>query len=382
MRLISSIDTAMPDVGNRWHYHARWNDSERLWEQDFRQLADCGFDLLRWQVPWSLVEPRRREYHWELIDPKVELASRLGLEIFYPVVHFNIPSWIAGDTVQHSVCSDGLSDAVAEYTDAVLSRYRFRLVIPIVEVETDAFQRGAAGNWQPHERSQAAYRRIHQNLITAFRAGAEIARSHNATVFCSEPASAIDTVLDLRGSFDIAGIDLYPHMHRELSILGHLRRWWSAAQRPLCIGEFGTPETYDPISGRDDYDRFITAGVDRHRLLQARELRHALVQAEREGIPIPFGGWYPGIGNVGWGNALTQERKGVDCDRAGLVDLVRQPDGSLRRVLCTNLVREVMEMREADRTTALPLTRPARPALVSGDLTASNAPVEPERKAA
>jgi len=341
----------MPDVGKQWNYHARWNDSERLWQEDFRQLADCGFDLLRWQVPWSLVEPRRGEYHWELIDPKVELATKLGLEIFYPVVHFNLPCWIAGRGAQHAVYSDALPETVAHYTDAILSRYRFRLMIPIVEVQMDAFQRGLAGNWQPHQRGAGCFGPIYDNLVKAFRLSATVAHSHGATVFCSEPASAIDAVLDLKGSFDIAGIDLYPHMHRETSILGYLRRWWTAAERPLCIGEFGTPETYDPVSRHDDYDRFIKAGVDRHRVLQAGELRRALVQANLEGIPIPYGGWYPGIGNVGWGNALTKERKGVDCDRAGLVDLVRQPDGSLKRVLCHDLLREVMTLRHANATT-------------------------------
>src|SRR4051812_45522066 len=96
MRLISGIDTAMPDVGRRYNYHARWNQHEQLWREDFVQLADCGFDLLRWQVPWSLVEPRRGKYNWQLIDEKVELATKLGLEIFYPIAHFNYPGWITG----------------------------------------------------------------------------------------------------------------------------------------------------------------------------------------------------------------------------------------------------------------------------------------------
>ena len=68
--------------------------------------------------------------------------------------------------------------------------------------------------------------------------------------------------------------------------------------------------------------------------------------ARQEGIPIPFGGWYPGTGNIGWGQALTQDRTKFDCDRAGLVDLARQPDGSLRRVLCHDLVREVLGLGE------------------------------------
>jgi beta-glucosidase/6-phospho-beta-glucosidase/beta-galactosidase len=166
----------MPDVRTRWNYHARWNQSERYWQDDFRQLADCGFDLLRWQVPWSLVQPEKGEYRWELIDPKVELASKLNLEIFYPIVHFNVPSWIAGRGFRHAVYARELGDHLAEYTDRLLARYKFRLVIPVVEVQMDAFQRGWLGNWQPHQKSRTSYRLIYQNLLRAFRRSAAVAR--------------------------------------------------------------------------------------------------------------------------------------------------------------------------------------------------------------
>jgi hypothetical protein len=346
MRLMSGIDTAMPDVRTKWNYHAAWNHNDRLWQEDFRQLADCGFDLLRWQMPWSLVEPSPGEYQWDLIDPKVELATRLGVEIFYPVVHFNFPAWLPASGEKHAVLSSQLADRVAAYTDRLLSRYHFRLVIPIVEVQMDAFQRGLVGNWQPHLKSRAHYRKMQANLVQAFRAGAAVARQHGATVFCSEPATEISTVLALRDSIDIAGIDLYPHMHRQRTVIGWFRHWWRSTGRPLCISEFGTPETYDPITRLDNCGTFIPAGQDDLRVKQAVLLRGALDQARKEGIPIPFGGWYPGTGNIGWGQALTEDRSCFDCDRAGLVDLARQPDGSLTRVLCKELVREVLGLRE------------------------------------
>jgi hypothetical protein len=346
VRLMSGIDTAMPDVKKKWNYHAQWNQNDRLWREDFQQLADCGFDLLRWQMPWSLVEPAPGEYRWDLIDPKVEMATQLGVEIFYPVVHFNFPAWLPFSGERHAVFSSQLADRVAIYTDKLLSRYNFRLVIPIVEVQMDACQRGLLGNWQPHFKSRKQYRQMHQNLIEAFKAGAAVAKQHGATVFCSEPAPEISTVLALRDSIDVAGIDLYPHMHRRRSVIGWFRHWWQSAGKPLCISEFGTPETYDPVTREDRCGRFIEAGLDGHRVRQAAQLRTALEQARQEGIPIPFGGWYPGTGNIGWGQALTKDRSKFDCDRAGLVDLARQPDGSLRRVLCHGLVREVLGLGE------------------------------------
>jgi hypothetical protein len=371
MRLMSGIDTAMPDVKKKWNYHAAWNHNDVLWREDFQQLAGCGFDLLRWQMPWSMVEPAPGEYRWDLIDPKFELATQLGVEIFYPVVHFNFPAWLSRGE-RHAVLSSQLADRIAIYTDRLLSRYNFRLVIPIVEVQMDAFQRGLVGNWQPHFKHRAQYRRMHQNLVAAFKAGAAVAKQHGATVFCSEPATEVTTVLELRDSVDIAGIDLYPHMHHQRSVIDWFRYWWNSVEKPLCISEFGTPETYDPHTGVDNCGRFIDAGMDTHRVRQAIELRTALDQAREEGIPIPFGGWYPGTGNIGWGQALTKDRSKFDCDRAGLVDLARQPDGSLRRVLCHDLVREVLGLGEkgipsADPASQVTATAPSveQPALAA-----------------
>jgi len=340
--LITGIDTAMPDVKRKWNYHAVWNQNDRLWREDFRQLADCGFDLLRWQMPWSLVQPKRDEYRWDLIDPKVELATQLGLEIFYPVVHFNLPSWLAANGEKHAVLSDQLPDRIAEYTDQLLSRYKFKLVIPVVEVQMDAFQRGRVGNWQPHFKSKAGYEAIYSRLVQAYKSSARVAKMHGATVFCSEPATEVQTVLDLKDVTDVAGIDLYPHMHQQHSIFGFLRWWWQTAHMPLCISEFGIPETFNPSVNIDEFNKFVPAGIDDNRMQMARLLADALEQAREEGIPIPYGGWYPGTGNIGWGYSLTKERKKADCDRAGIVDLTRGTDGSLKRVLCRDLVKAVL----------------------------------------
>lgn len=345
MRLMSGIDTAMPDVRSKWSYHAAWNQNTVYWEQDFRQIASCGFDLLRWGKPWSMLEPEAGVYRWDLLDPKIELATQLGLEIFYPIVHFNFPKWLARKNEKHAVLSEQLADRLAEFTHRLLERYHFRLVIPVVEVAMEAFQRGLLGNWQPHLKGRSHYREIHRNVVKAFKASAKVAHEHGATVFCSEPAPDIRTVKELRDSIDIAGIDLYPHMHNRHSIIGYLRQWHKASGKPLCLSEFGTPESYNPVTKEDAHRKFVAAGVADHRVLQAQLLRRALEQAHSEGIPIPYGGWYPGTGNIGWGQALTKDRSKHDCDRAGIVDLARQSDGSLKRVLCHDLVREIIGLR-------------------------------------
>jgi hypothetical protein len=147
-------------------------------------------------------------------------------------------------------------------------------------------------------------------------------------------------------------------MHKQRTILGFFRWWWQTAHLPLCISEFGTPETYNPSTRVDEFNKFVTAGVDANRIGIARQLADALRQAKEEGIPIPYGGWYPGTGNIGWGYSLTRDRKKADCDRAGLVDLARQPDGSLKRVLCRDLVEEILALRQVHTPAPQPHQQP------------------------
>jgi len=155
-------------------------------------------------------------------------------------------------------------------------------------------------------------------------------------------------------------------MHNQRSIIDFFRMWWHAAHLPLCISEFGTPETYNPETQVDDFNRFVPAGIDDQRIVTARLLADALRQAREEGIPIPFGGWYPGTGNIGWGYSLTKERKKADCDRAGLVDLSRQADGTLKRVLCRDLVQEILGLRSAAHPKAPEYTIAPEMPLVAG----------------
>ena len=221
----------------------------------------------------------------KLIDPKVELATKLGLEIFYPIVHFNLPSWLASNGEKHAVFADSAARSHRRVHGPAATRYKFRLVIPVVEVQMDAFQRGRVGNWQPHGKSASSYTAIYNRLVHAYKASARVAKMHGATVFCSEPATEVQTVLDLSDVTDIAGIDLYPHMHKQRSIIGFFRWWWQTAHLPLCISEFGTPETYDPVTEVDEFNKFVPAGVDDNRIATARLLADALRQAKEEGIP-------------------------------------------------------------------------------------------------
>jgi hypothetical protein len=347
MKLLTGIDAAMPDIKKRWSYHAEWNQHQEYWREDFRQLADYGFKFLRWGLPWSMVETGADVYRWELLDERVELASRLGIATYYPVMHFNVPTWVVRQGEPHGILSERLSDRLALYTARLVERYRFKWVTPIVEVQMDAFQRGFLGRWQPHLKGRANHDRIYRNLVKAFIASAAAAREGGAEVIANEPASAVDTIVDFGGSVDVAGIDHYPHMHRR-SLGSYLRQWWSRTRLPLAITEFDIPETYDPITGADHPRLCVSAGIDTNRVIVANELYATVAELLADGIPIKYGGWYPATGNIGWGAALTRRRDNYDCDRAGLIDLERQVDGSLKRVPCENLIRAVLKLRDLD----------------------------------
>ena len=143
--------------------------------------------------------------------------------------------------------SDQLPDRIAEYTDQLLSRYKFKLVIPDGGSADGCFP--ARPGWElaaSRQVESARYEAIYTRLVKAYKSSARVAKMHGATVFCSEPATEVQTVLDLKDVTDIAGIDLYPHMHQQRSIFGFLRWWWQTAHLPLCISEFGIPGNIQP----------------------------------------------------------------------------------------------------------------------------------------
>ncbi len=355
MQFLTGIDTPMPDVmkdgGVVWNHHAKWNQWETHWEDDLRWHADNGFRLLRFNIPWSLIQPKQNIFDFTVLGPQIELARKLGIEIVYPLAHFNYPYWICRDDELHPTLASGLADALALYAEVAKREFSFHYIIPIVEISIDCMLRSADSRWADHSGVWAPHARgvrevMEHNLTRAFvTAAANLQHRSGSLILCSEPASALDIVKNISRYCDILGMDYYPKFHRhpkngEPDLSDRLKQWSILFKRPIAITEYGIPETYDWDRQRDQPDLHIRAGDCRNRTQAAKYLFREIRKAKQAGVTIPFAGWFPSIDNRGWESLLTKDPGNAAGNRAGIVDLEWE-DSKLRRVPCAELVAEL-----------------------------------------
>lgn len=62
------------------------NPEPELWEEDFRQIAELGFSLVRCWLYWRVVEPHEEKWTWEEYDHSTELAGKHRLKAVLQLV--------------------------------------------------------------------------------------------------------------------------------------------------------------------------------------------------------------------------------------------------------------------------------------------------------
>lgn len=93
-----------------------------LTDADVRYMKAGGIDAIRWPLPWAAVQPTRKGgYHWEVLDPVVEVAARRGIEVL-PFVYAT-PAWISRKYTTLPVDSGIAKRAWAQFLEAAVRRY-------------------------------------------------------------------------------------------------------------------------------------------------------------------------------------------------------------------------------------------------------------------
>jgi Beta-galactosidase len=93
-----------------------------LTDTDIRYMKAGGIEAIRWPLPWSAVQPTRNGgYHWEVLDPVVEVAARRGMQVL-PFV-YGTPSWIARKYTTLPVDNARARKAWIGFLEAAVSRY-------------------------------------------------------------------------------------------------------------------------------------------------------------------------------------------------------------------------------------------------------------------
>jgi len=122
-------------------------DHDRQWRSDLDLVARLGADGLRYGLPWYRTNPKPGVYDWRLADQALEhAASTLGLQVIVDLVHYGVPTWLAG-----GFADPRYPDAVAAWAAAVARRYRGLIagLTPLNEPAITAAFCGEVGGWPP-----------------------------------------------------------------------------------------------------------------------------------------------------------------------------------------------------------------------------------------
>jgi beta-glucosidase len=116
------------------------------WKDDLSRAADAGAELVRWGIPWYLLEPEPGRFDWEWVDQVVQHMDAVGLRCMVDLMHYGTPLWL-----DNQFLNAAYPDRIAAYATAVAERYRGSLDIwtPLNEPVINAVYCGETGTWPP-----------------------------------------------------------------------------------------------------------------------------------------------------------------------------------------------------------------------------------------
>lgn len=349
------------------HYH--------LWKDDLSRAADAGAELIRWGVPWYLLEPEPGAFRWEWTDRVVEHLDRLGLRCVVDLMHYGTPLWL-----DNQFLNTGYPERVAAYAAAVAERYRGSLqdFTPLNEPAINAVYCGEQGTWPPCLRGDDGFVKV----LTQLARGMVLTQQRIAQVqpeatfvhvdagfrwvgeWHPDPLDHLEERRFLALDLILGRVDEGHPMHDYLTAHGTTEAeltWFSDnAVTPDLIGvnyyPAFTTTRHDPETGRahpveagteglvdllrtyaDRYPQplFVTetsrGGPADERLAWLEESVETVRALRAEGMPLVGYTWFPFFALVDWLYRESDEPVDRWLVQMGLYDLERDAGGVLQR---------------------------------------------------
>jgi beta-glucosidase/6-phospho-beta-glucosidase/beta-galactosidase len=200
-------DTFVPQVrpGERPLDEYELTQHYRFWHEDLGHAEESGATIVRWGIPWYLVQPAPDAWDWEWLDRAVDRFEELGLEVVVDLMHYGTPLWL-----EDEFANPGYPEAVARYASAVAERYRGRLRswTPLNEPMLTILHCGEFGYWPPHLHGDDGFVR----LLRAVARGIVLSQG---AILAVEPDA---TIVHVEASFRFDG-DLHAYAEQ----VDHLR---------------------------------------------------------------------------------------------------------------------------------------------------------------
>jgi len=350
------------------HYHR--------WREDLKLAADSGATLIRWGVPWYLLEPVDGQFDFGWLDQVIPTFSELGLEVVLDLMHYGTPLWL-----ENSFLNPQYPELVARYAGAITQRYpQIKAITPLNEPMVNAIWCGRDGRWPPYLHGHSGFVAVLMQLAAGMvRTQQEIARLRPDMTFVHVDAGfifeengpgglsladgnewrflALDLItgrvdaehplfsyllehgacqadLDwLRRNAitpDVLGINYYPAFTKQrVTGDGAESPVWAGAEGLVAFAtayyrRYELPLAITETSLATDDVVAKTAWVD--------AMIDTVSRLRSDGVPIVATFWFPMLDLYDWSYREGTEPADYYLMRFGLVDLQRGPDNVLHRV--------------------------------------------------
>jgi len=127
------------------------------WHTDIGLAAEVGATMIRYGVPWYVINPQPGRWNWDWLDRVVERLAEVEIEPIVDLMHYGTPLWLDGQFLNVDY-----GNRVAEYAANVADRYRdtMRIYTPLNEPLINAMYCGEWGIWPPHEKGHDGFVRL------------------------------------------------------------------------------------------------------------------------------------------------------------------------------------------------------------------------------
>jgi beta-glucosidase/6-phospho-beta-glucosidase/beta-galactosidase len=149
--------TAFPQVGTdelEQTEHLRW------WASDLLRVRETGVRVIRYGIPWHIVNPAPHVYDWSWTDQALDLMDTLGLVPIVDLFHFGTPLWI-----EDGILNPIFAEMQSWYAAAFARRYPHLLYYtPTNEPYIEASFGAEWAIWYPFRRGQRNAARAFVNV--------------------------------------------------------------------------------------------------------------------------------------------------------------------------------------------------------------------------
>ncbi len=333
------------------------------WKKDLQLVRSMGLNVLRYGLPYHLVNKSEGRYDWSFADLAMNEIKRLKITPILDFMHFGIPDWIG------NFQNPDLPILFANYAAAVAQRYPWiRFYTPVNEIFVTAKLSAKEGIWNEQLKTDKGFVTAIKNIVAAsILATHQIAKQrpdcvivqsesaeylHEATVCKSAATTLINKLRFL--SLDL----LYAHppdadVCMYLLDNGLTRKeyeWFMKGEPPgyQVMGNdyYGRNEQIKMPDGnivniadvlgwyqitKTYYDRYKKPVMHTEtNVFDAQEAPMWLwkqwmniLQIRKDGIPVLGFTWYSLIDQVDWDIGLAEKRGKIN--ECGLFDMDRNP---------------------------------------------------------